>query len=203
MAAGMSTGGSSRSYQHGRADQDQEGQNQSPATRLARFADTGPAASSSEPTSSAAFKSSEPGPADETTSSDRTELEKARAPAASLDTSHPHLSAQVEQLAAERNSLLDHVRTLEGQLAETADPREVEGLRVRIREQEAEAEGLRDQAEESRERILSLVSFSQSIFLLLLSALLAQERKGKQLTAPVSRVCRNEESDWRERPSKR
>lgn len=151
-------GGSSRSYAHGREDQYKEGR-QSPATRLARFADTGPAASASEPSSSAAFKTSEPAaPANETTSSDRTELEDAR-PLASLDATHAHLSAQLEQRTAERDSLVEHVRNLEGQLAETADPREVEGLRVRIEEQEVEVEGLKDQVEEGRERILNLVSF--------------------------------------------
>lgn len=158
------TGGSSRSYQHGREDQYQEGR-QSPATRQTRSADTGFAATtSSEPLSSAALKTSEPALPHETTSSNRTELEEAR-PLASLDASrsHAHLSAQVEQLAAERDSLVEHVRDLESQLAETADPREVEGLRVRIEEQEVEVDELRDQAEESRERILSLVSLSDLI----------------------------------------
>ena len=153
------TGGSSRSYQHGREDQYQEKRSQSPATGPVRFADTGPAASSfPEPSSSSALKTSESALPHEATSSDRTELEKAR-PVASLDTSHAHLSAQVEHLTAERDSLLEHVRDLEGQLAETADPREVEGLRVRIEEQEVEVEGLKDQLEEGRERILNLVSF--------------------------------------------
>lgn len=150
------TGGSSHSYPLGREDLHRGERRQSPAA-LAHSADTGPAAASSSGlSSSAAFPIPEPPHANETNPSDRTELE---ARLASLDISHAHLSTQLRQLTAERDSLVEHVRSLEGQLAETADPREVEGLRVRIEEQEAEMEGLKDQVEEGRERILNLVGF--------------------------------------------